>query len=60
MYNGIAFDSVDMTLPAPTEEPLRQRWFMKRARLLLEKRSRELGRPLTAMVKTFGCPKNDV
>lgn len=59
MYNGIAFDSVDMTLPAPTEEPLRQRWFMKRARLLLEKRSRELGRPLTAMVKTFGCQMNE-
>ena len=44
---------------APLEEPDRQRWFMKKAHMLVEKKSRELGRPMRALVKTFGCQMNE-
>lgn len=58
--NIIEFDKIDLTLPAPAEEPERQRWFMKKAQELLAEKSLELGRPLRAMVKTFGCQMNFV
>ena len=44
---------------APLEEPDRQRWFMKKAHMLVEKKSWELGRPMRALVKTFGCQMNE-
>ena len=44
---------------APLEEPDRQRWFMKKAHMLVEEKSRELGRPMRALVKTFGCQMNE-
>ena len=52
-------ETIDTTNEAPLEEPDRQRWFMKKASELVREKSRELGRPLTAMVKTFGCQMNE-
>ena len=59
MYNTIEFDEIDLSMPAPAQEPGRQRWFMKKAQTLLAEKSRELGRPMRAMVKTFGCQMNE-
>ena len=59
MYNRIAFDEIDLSMQAPAQEPERQRWFMKKAQTLLAEKSRELGRPMRAMVKTFGCQMNE-
>ena len=43
MYNTIEFDEIDLSMPAPAQEPERQRWFMKKAQTLLAEKSRELG-----------------
>ncbi len=45
------------TLP-PSGEPLRQQYFMERAREQLREYERELGRPLTCCINTFGCQMN--
>ena len=52
-------DTIEMTEEAPEQEPARQQWYMKKARMLVQKQSQELGRPLRAMVKTFGCQMNE-
>lgn len=59
MNNTIEFDKINLEMEAPVEEPDRQRWFMKKAQVLLAAKSLELGRPLRAMVKTFGCQMNE-
>ena len=51
-------ESADLTKEAPTEEPYRQYWFMKRARQLVNEKSKELNRDLTFCVNTFGCQMN--
>lgn len=51
-------DSIDETKDAPTEEPMRQYYFMKKCREELAKEERNLGRKLTANVTTFGCQMN--
>lgn len=43
----------------PVEEPQRQQFFMQKARKIAEEKVRELGRPLRAMVKTYGCQMNE-
>ena len=43
----------------PVEEPQRQQFFMQKARKIAEEKARELGRPLRAMVKTYGCQMNE-
>ncbi len=43
---------------APEEEPLRQYYFMEKARRLVAGKQKELGRPLTYCVTTFGCQMN--
>lgn len=53
-------ETIDTGKEAPACEPERQRWFMKKARELVKEKSDALGRPLTAMVKTFGCQMNFV
>jgi len=58
MTNEINFDEIDLTLDAPAQEPLRQYYFMKKARVLLAKKEAELGRKLQACIKTFGCQMN--
>ncbi len=49
---------MDLSAPAPMQEPLRQYYFLKRARELTAGKERELGRPLTCCVTTFGCQMN--
>ena len=51
-------DRIDLSQPEPAEEPMRQYYFMKKARELVEKQQKELGRPLTFCVVTFGCQMN--
>ena len=51
-------DSIDINGKAPENEPDRQYFYIKKARLILEDKKKELGRDLNAVVKTFGCLMN--
>lgn len=51
-------EQMDLSQPAPETEPMRQYWFMKKARELVKEQSEKLGRPLTARTTTFGCQMN--
>lgn len=51
-------EQMDLRQPAPETEPMRQYWFMKKARELVKEQSEKLGRPLTACTTTFGCQMN--
>ena len=51
-------EQMDLSQPAPETEPMRQYWFMKKARELVKDQSEKLGRPLTACTTTFGCQMN--
>ena len=42
----------------PQEEPERQYYFIKKARMYVSQMEQELKRPLTFFVKTFGCQMN--
>ena len=59
MFEHIDFSSIDVTAPPPAQEPERQYYFIAKAKKLLSVKSSEIGRPLTAMVKTFGCQMNE-
>jgi tRNA-2-methylthio-N6-dimethylallyladenosine synthase len=58
MYNEIDLTRIDLSQPVPSDETQRQYYFMAKARALVEERSREAGRKLTACIKTFGCQMN--
>lgn len=51
-------EKIDLNEAPPAEEPMRQYYFMKKAQMLVQKKSEELGRPLTYHVTTFGCPRS--
>ncbi|MBQ5850277.1 MAG: tRNA (N6-isopentenyl adenosine(37)-C2)-methylthiotransferase MiaB [Lachnospiraceae bacterium] len=51
-------DEIDITAQPPEEEPMRQYYFIKAAKAIINKKSHELGRNLTAGVITFGCQMN--
>ena len=51
-------DEIDITEQPPEEEPMRQYYFIKAAKAIINKKSHELGRNLTAGVITFGCQMN--
>ena len=51
-------EQMDLSQPAPAEEPMRPYWFMTKARELVKEQSEKLGRPLTACTTTFGCQMN--
>ena len=51
-------NDVDITKEAPTNEPERQYYFIKKAREYVKTASGEAGRPLTFCVTTFGCQMN--
>lgn len=51
-------EKIDLNEVPPTEEPMRQYYFMKKAQMLVQKKSEELGRSLTYHVTTFGCQMN--
>ena len=48
----------NLTVQAPLEEPARQEYFMEMAKKQVAQLSRELGRPLTCCINTFGCQMN--
>ena len=58
MTNEINFDEIDLSQGAPAQEPQRQYYFMKKARVLLAEKEAVLGRKLQACIKTFGCQMN--
>ncbi|MBR6769684.1 MAG: tRNA (N6-isopentenyl adenosine(37)-C2)-methylthiotransferase MiaB [Lachnospiraceae bacterium] len=58
MKHQIDFDRIDLKREAPVEEPARQYYFIAKAREYVHKVSKELARPLTAAVITFGCQMN--
>lgn len=49
---------INLSEDAPREEPSRQYYYIEKAKQLIQKKSGELGRPLTAAVITFGCQMN--
>ena len=51
-------DQINTELSAPTEEPMRQYYFIKKCRELVKAESEKLGRPLTCAIRTFGCQMN--
>ncbi len=58
MYHEIDLDKIDINATPPTEEPARQYYFMAKARQYVKEETLRIGRPLAAMVKTFGCQMN--
>ncbi|MBR5508647.1 MAG: tRNA (N6-isopentenyl adenosine(37)-C2)-methylthiotransferase MiaB [Lachnospiraceae bacterium] len=51
-------EKIDLTQPIPTEEPMRQYYFLKKAKEIVKKESERLGRPLFSHTNTFGCQMN--
>ena len=49
---------IDLNRPAPTTEPERQYYFIKKVQEYVKAQSEKLGRPLTANITTFGCQMN--
>ena len=58
MVKDIDFDSIDLQLPPPENEPDRQYYFTARARRYAAAESARLGRPLMCCIQTFGCQMN--
>ena len=54
----VCIENMDLTKEAPINEPERQYYYIKKARTYVDKVSREIGRPLTFCVTTFGCQMN--
>ena len=48
-------DDIDITQEAPTTEPERQYYFIKKAKEYVRRESEKAGRPLTFATVTFGC-----
>ena len=51
----VLLEKIDLSQPAPTEEPMRQYYFIKKAKEYVKKAEETVGRPLTACITTFGC-----
>ena len=51
-------DTIDLAKDAPSEEPHRQYYFMKKMRGILADLEQKKGRKLTASAQTFGCQMN--
>ncbi|RGD95642.1 tRNA (N6-isopentenyl adenosine(37)-C2)-methylthiotransferase MiaB [Clostridiaceae bacterium AM27-36LB] len=51
-------EMIDLNRPAPTTEPERQYYFIKKVQEYVKAQSEKLGRPLTANITTFGCQMN--
>ena len=50
--------TIDLRDDAPATEPMRQYYYIKKARALIAAESEKLGRRLTADGETFGCQMN--
>lgn len=49
---------IDLSKEAPQEEPLRQYYYIEKAKQYVEEEAKNLGRSLTFCVTTFGCQMN--
>ncbi len=58
MYNEIDLDKIEINAEPPEEEPARQYYFIAKCRKYVKEESERLGRPLFAVVRTFGCQMN--
>ena len=54
----VILNTIDLRDDAPTDEPMRQYYFIKKAREIICTMSEKLGRRLTADGETFGCQMN--
>ena len=54
----IDYDGTFLSRIPPETEPLRQQYFMARCRQWVQEKNRELGRPMTCFISTFGCQMN--
>lgn len=54
----IDYDRTFLSCIPPETEPLRQQYFMARCRQWVQEKNRELGRPMTCFISTFGCQMN--
>jgi tRNA-2-methylthio-N6-dimethylallyladenosine synthase len=57
-YDDINFDRINTQEPIPENEPERQYYYIAKCRELAAIKSKELGRPLTMCIQTFGCQMN--
>lgn len=55
---NIDLDTIDLSQAPPAAEPERQYYFIAKARKYVQAESAKLGRPLCAVVNTFGCQMN--
>lgn len=51
-------DTIDITEPCPAEEPFRQYYFIKKARVYYRELAKKAGRNLTCSIQTYGCQMN--
>lgn len=51
-------ETIDLSKEAPPQEPMRQYYFMKKMRGILEEQNARAGHRLTANAQTFGCQMN--
>ena len=51
---------INLSKEAPQEEPLRQYYYIEKAKTYVEALRERLGRPVTFCVTTFGCQMNAV
>lgn len=58
MNERIDWDMIDITKEPPVAEPERQYYFIAKCREYVKAESERLGRPVFAVVKTFGCQMN--
>lgn len=50
--------NIELENMIPQEEPARQQYFMEKVKRQVSELSKELGRPLTCVINTFGCQMN--
>lgn len=55
---NISIEEIDVTQAPPTEEPLRQYYFIRKLQRWMEEQKAKKGRVLTCHVRTFGCQMN--
>lgn len=51
-------ETIDLSKDAPSQEPERQYYFIKKMRGILADLEQKKGRKLTASAQTFGCQMN--
>ncbi len=52
------FSGIDLSKEPPVNEPERQWYYIAKCKELIKEKSKEMGRPLTMSIQTFGCQMN--